>query len=61
MIRFNFIPRLGLFKKYLDLKTKAENIFCKKSSPKSVEQKLWPSTNFSTNRTVLYVIGWKIH
>ena len=30
MIRVNFISRLGLFKKYLDLKTKAENIFCEK-------------------------------
>ena len=28
MIRFNFIHRLGLFKKYLDIKTKAENFFC---------------------------------
>jgi hypothetical protein len=28
MISFNFIPRLGLFKKYLDPKTEAENILC---------------------------------
>ena len=36
MIRFNFIPRLGLFKKYLDPKTEAENILnVHQSSPET--------------------------